>query len=809
MKLRLAIFSAMLLGPLVALPAAEDPAPLAQRLAEVAPRFTEPSDDPAWVMPVGTGDFSAMLRYGNDLEIHLSKTDFFGFDKSNYHKNPTLLSPGHVRLSFGIPREAIRSFKQRLDYQRGSVVFEIVTDDGTVNAEAFGIMGGNTLVIDVSDARKVPAATATYSIWRPETSVTAEAGRIVAREVHDYQWNFRPPPNPEKVAPSDQMFHLGCGTVIAFADAGPATFAAGALTLQKPGIHYRLLISAACTYDGKPEAAASKLLDWALGTDRSALLQEHLDWWARFWQASFVNLRGPDADLLMRLWYSGCYSYASVCSGPVLAKFNGGPGLIEKDNRSWGVGLWWQNTREMIWPMCAANRAGYARALLDFYDREFMYWKKATADKGKLGLRMYEWSGPGKPAQAAQPKTVSTFDPAALETAMANRTMEDVKSGYNARSLAQAAELTQLMFDYAAFTGDSNYLKEIVAPWLKEAALFYLSYLRMGDDGLYHSMVSDAAEHWWKVKDPAIDLSAARYLFWQVLNHGAAFGYEPAFLAAVRERAGKLPPLPVGQWNKKSDTPPGQTKAVASLVLDTHANLYAPFADVYDDQTSHNTENPELYIIYPFNMVDGGSPKAERERAVNTFLKRRCPNHAGWSQCPVQAARLRLADAVDVIVDHAMRHAKYPYGGWNSPAKKLNGSATGATDTPYFDAMGVNLTALQETLLQSHRPTTPENADPLGGGPIQLVPAARRDWSGSFKLLARGGFLVTAEFVTGPMPVRAAIECQRGGLLRLANPFGPCRVQRPGQPAATTEETLIAFDTKPGETVEFVWGRPL
>ena len=327
--------------------------PSAQRLAEVAPRFAQPSDDPACVMPVGAGDLSAMLRYENALEIHLSKTDFFGWDKTAYHKNPTILSPGHARLSFGIPQETLRSFEQRLD-------------------------------------------------------------------------------------------------------------------------------------------------------------------------------------------------------------------------------------------------------------------------------------------------------PAALGKSITNLTMENVKSGYNARSLAQATELTQLMFDYVAFTGDTGYLKTTVAPWLKEAALFYLSYLRPGDDGLYHSMVSDAAEMWWKIKDPAIDLSAARYLFWQVLNHGA-------------------------------------------------------------------------------------------------------------------------------------------------------------TDTPYFDSMGVNMTALQETLLQSHHLTTSEKDDALNGGPIVLVPAARPQWSGRFKLRARGGFLVTAEFETGRRVTQATIECERSGPLRIANPFGECRVAPSGKPAGSTAEPLIVMDTRAGEVIECSW----
>jgi hypothetical protein len=184
---------------------------------------------------------------------------------------------------------------------------------------------------------------------------------------------------------------------------------------------------------------------------------------------------------------------------------------------------------------------------------------------------------------------------------------------------------------------------------------------------------------------------------------------------------------------------------------------------------------------------------------------RQFPDSAGWSQCPVQAARLRLDDAVDVILDHVQRHQKYPYGGWNSPARPLQGSTTGATDTPYFDSAGVNMTALQETLLQSHHLSTPEKTDPLGGGPIVLLPAARKEWSGRFRLRARGGFLVTAEFGTGRRVTHATVECERGGRLRLANPFGECSVKRAGKAVRSASEPLIALDTRAGEVIEFSW----
>ena len=787
---------------------------LGERMSEVAPHFTAPSEDPADVMPVGTGDLSAMLRYGDAYEIHLSKSDFFAVEKQPYHKSPTLHSPGHVQLSFGIPKTAIRRFSERIDTQRGSVVLEIETAEGCVIAETFGLMERNVLVVAVEDKRTTAQVSATFSCWRPEMNASVAENCLTAREVHDYDEGGKPVVQGVHVNPQDRMYKLGVGTVVGFVNASgvlastPETGKSVVLRPAKPGASYWLVIASATSYDGHPETAAKAAFEAMAKGDKGDLLAAHLAWWKRFWQASSLDLYGKDAERLMGLWYTGYYSYASVANATVPPKFNGGPGLVQRDERSWGWGYWWQNTRELIWPMCAANRPGYARDYLDFYDRRFTEGQQGTARQGKLGIRLGEGETPFRPGTLTPPKVASSFDAAALEKASADLTMEKVKSGYNARSMAQSVELTQLMFDYVAYTGDAEYLKRTAAPWLKEAALFYLSALRKGEDGLYHSMVSDAAEMWWKIKDSSVDLAAVRYCFWMVANHGAAFGYEPALLAAVRERIGKLAPLPTGMWKRHRATaaelPPGESPGAWVVdAIDRSADVYAPAGDLYDDRVAHNQENPELYSVFPFAVVDALSPAAEYARAVNTFRARNYPNSAGWSQCPVQAARLRLDDTVDVIMDHVRRHQKYPYGGWNSPAQRLDGSKSGATDTPYFDTVGVNLTALQETLLQSHVPTTAAKTDIFGGGVITLMPAVRKDWAGRFKLLARGGFRVGVEFQRKRTLVKAVVESERGGTLRLANPCGACRVTKDGKTVLTSKDAVIEVATQAGDILVF------
>jgi hypothetical protein len=703
---------------------------------------------------------------------------------------------------------------------RGSVAFAIETAEGKVEGEAFAIMGKNALLVSVSDSRKTRDVHAAFTAWRAGMDVSGKDGVIVGKEIHDYDERGKIPGDPTKVDPRDRMFGLGVATAVCLADErGPIpleTKAEGETGSRRAFVRgnapakYWLVISTETTYDGKPEAAATSLLKSTLATAKPALLKEHLDWWAAFWKPSEIDLYGKDADYLMRLWYVTLYSYAST-SGPAHAptKFNGGPGLVRADERSWGWGYWYQNTRELLWPMYAANQLPFARAYLDFYDRLFMDLRAKTEKEGKIGIRMWEGTEPFKPGAKVPAKAASAFTADALEKAILDTRMEECKSGYNARSIGQVAELVQLMFDYAAYTGDEAYLKQTAGPWFREALLFYLSWLKKGDDGLYHMTPSDAIEMWWKVKDPMTDLCVIRYMLWNAIHHGSEFGFEPALIALARERAEKLAPIPLGQWNrrkvKKEELPPGSPSYYTEILdfIDRASPTYAPAGDVLEDRIVHNQEHPELYIVYPMAIVDAMSPKADYDRAVNTFRARKHPNSAGWSQCPAQAARLRLPDTIDVILDHARRHQRYPYGGWNSPASLLKGSATGATDTPYFDAAGVNMTALQEALMQCHELTADRKTDLMGCGPITVAPAVRSDWAGRFRLRARGGFFVSAWFQRGKKIERLQIHSERGGLVTVSNPFGKCRVVKGGKELLVSTEALVKLPTEKGGVYEF------
>ena len=783
-------------------------------------------------MPVGSGDLSAMVSFDSALQLHLSKSDWLGRPILNLKGVGTAggigkvaaMSPGHVTVGLGgLTPADIRSFDQFMDFGRGSVVVKIGTESGPVELEVFGDMKRKALLIQVRDGRTNRGnASVQLANWREAMKITAQGRQITGEEIHRTTMDGAQAPDAAKVPPADALYNLGLGVCV-----GSAQAHANNGTLEIPAAkagEFEVAVTAAVTRDGKPLVPALSKLDEILSVASQTLRDHQLAWWKAFWERSWVELKGDkDAEYLTRLWLTGAYTYAGIFGGRLPPTFNGSSMLVMKDYSSWVGAYTWQNTRELIWPMGAANHPEYADLYFRTYDRYFSILQEATRNAGKTGIRVLEYvqikddpAGCWQPS--ASPRRPSPFNKEQLDD-RSNLNLENGGPSHTNHIFADGGELVQLMFDHVRYTGDEKFLQEVCVPWLRECTLFYLSYLKPGDDGLWHMTPSNAAESWWKAKDPMTDLCAVRACFEQVVKHGKAFGYEPELVALVQERLSKLAPIPSGKWKERALTPeqvaeykknfPNKriTMPIQFEGIDREAPYFSPAADIGEYPTKNNMENPELYIVFPFGRVGLASVPEDLQRGLNSFKERQCLNAYGWSPDGVQAARLGLPDTAEVILHHALRQQIYPYGGWINCADALPGAVTKVpktaarfiTDTPQLDTVGVNLTAIQEMLMQSHDLATEEKL--LDGGPIRFLPGIRKTWSGSFRLRARGGFLVTCEFENGAVK-RAEIQSERGRKLQVVNPFPNCAIRVNGKPQPAVKDRLIEMPTRAGETIE-------
>ena len=106
--------------------------------------------------------------------------------------------------------------------------------------------------------------------------------------------------------------------------------------------------------------------------------------------------------------------------------------------------------------------------------------------------------------------------------------------------------------------------------------------------------------------------------------------------------------------------------------------------------------------------------------------------------------------------------------------------------------------ALQLALLQSQPP------GPAREPVLRLLPAWPKDWDASFKLLARGAFLVTASARGGRVDT-LEIESLAGSKCRLRNPWGaPRLILRRAGGDEILEGAVVEFPTARGERIRVV-----
>ena len=702
---------------------------------------------PEWVMPVGAGELSAMVSFGtNEWHVNLSKTDYY-LDKKGAGKDCDICSPGHVQLVFdGLKMSDIRDFDQAMDVKRGRVTLSLKTDSGTVEAEIFGDRKTGALVGIVNDLRRDRTAPPrlTYESNHPNRPGSEMTSPAVGRRrlVETFEHEGR------SFATEVARFNDGMFVIV-----------------SKSGSSRESAIAA--VESAIAELKAQTVQELAAARDA---------WWKDYWSKSFINVTGDArAALIERLWYAQLYVWAGVGFGRVPPKFNGGAGLVLGDGRSWGAGVWTQNTRELCWPLGAANHREFMRRFVDFYEScrpqiEAMHAKLLPAVGG---FRMFETIRVSDSGFVCAYTNAASLDvrrpyvPTTAEAAAAwkaARHSKKKRGGNGAAICSSGTEILQQMVDYVRYYGDTSFVP-VVAAWLRSQTELYLALLEKGEDGRWHPVNTLENESWYCPEDCHVDLCAARFCLGMTAKLGRELGFPAELVAAASERLGGLAPLPTAQTFEMDHA------NISSRVTKVTPGdrLYLPFKDPEIGQQKGNLENNELYAVYPFTMGD-------REKSVATFRQGSDmiiygwePVGAGWGWYPVPmwASRLCLPDAADFVYAFAVGNNTWPFGGGRSPAAIMYKGAE-VEDSPYLDSAGVLQAATQELFLQSH--AEEPDAHLLTGGPIRLIPAVPKAWSGSFKLLARGGFEIECAFEKGVV-TKCTARSTRGGAFRYVDPW--------------------------------------
>ena len=711
-------------------------------------QWDTPSKNSSGSMPLGNGDVGINLwvEENGDLVFYISKTDAWS-------ENARLLKLGRVRVKLTpSPFAQGVSFSQRLHLREGMIHVDIGEPPGLtvlgvlVHAlnpyVSITIVGRQPMELTVSleiwrDTERLLVGDERFSAYGLQSSpqpVTVSPDTVLSGQRDRIVWFHR---NESSIWPltlslqgmgewadqaRDPLLHRTFGGVIEGKahiihgpddiEYGPALIsnAPGVLKSREPSKGFMVSVYAHTEQTDTTEqwiANIEQVIADIEAMDSGQRLKAHVDWWQAFWDRSWIYVSGTeDAEVVSRGYALQRFISACAGRGAYPIKFNGSIFTVDSresgknfdaDYRNWGGPYWFQNTRLVYWPMLASgdfdmmqplfrmflDGLPFARARTkayfghggSFFPETMYFWGAYANDN-------YGWDREGKH-------------------------ISHVDNTYIRHYFSGALELLAMMVDYHAFTQDAEWARSHLLPFADTILAFYDEHYSRDEQGKILFKPAQALETWQQAVNPLPPIAGLRVVLDGLLDLPLDPANKEQRMLWQRLR-GELPPLPM------SEVEEGAVLAPAQETL----------ADVA------NSENPELYAVFPYRLYGVGKPDLEIAR--QTFEQRRVKGHNGWRQDDTQAAFLGLtATAREYLSKRfAMKHPGSRFPAFWGPNFDW---------IPDQDHGGNGLMALQTMLMQTD------------GRKILLFPAWPREWDVDFKLHAPFNTVVEGTYRDGEL----------------------------------------------------------
>jgi len=442
--------------------------------------------------------------------------------------------------------------------------------------------------------------------------------------------------------------------------------------------------------------AVDKMIAAAEGIAFGKRLEAHKRWWHEFWKRSWIHAKPTEAKQDDAFVVSRAYAlqrYVSACAGrgryPI--KFNGTiftvatdgmPG--DADYRRWGPGYWWQNTRLPYWPMLASGDFDLMQPLFRMYGKDLMpLFKHRTRrhvdhDGAYIPVCIYFWGDIFSETYGWKP--------------CAQRSDKLQESRWHKWEWVAGLELVFMMLDYYEHTLDETFLRHMVLPTAHEILTFFDQQYKTDQAGKLVMHPAQALETWWDATNPTCEVSGLHAVVDRLLSlrKNLITSEQKAFWTTLKK---KLPALPTREVEGKKIIAPAEKFA-----------------------NRRNSENPELYAVFPFRLYGVGKPNLELARRTYRHRTNKTGGR-GHDQDDFHAADLGLtSEARRLTVKRfgpRYQSGRFPgfwHGGYDWPPDQCHG--------------GGGMIALQRMLMQC----TNEK--------IVLFPAWPKEWDVDFKLHA-------------------------------------------------------------------------
>ncbi|HWE94517.1 MAG TPA: DUF5703 domain-containing protein [Tepidisphaeraceae bacterium] len=424
----------------------------------------------------------------------------------------------------------------------------------------------------------------------------------------------------------------------------------------------------------------------------------HENWWKEFWSRSWINVTGtPDTEKVTQSYSMQRFMTACAGRGAQPIKFNETAFTVghdlpqgaiptaanhDPDYRAWGACFWNQDTRLIYYPLLAA---GDYDLLEPWFD---MYLEALPLEKARTGVYYHH-------AGAYFPETMYFWGlPNLHDFGFKNPTVE-LESPWVRYHIQGTLEIITQILDAYDNTQDPRYAKELV-PFADAIITFYASHWPRDSKGKIHMAPVQSLETYEvDAVNPTPDIAGLKSVIPRLLAL-------PKEVTSSEQRdfwaktLNDLPPIPMGKTARGKLPPNG--------VGDADGRPTILPAEKYG--ATRNSENPELYVAYPYRLYGVGKPDLQLAR--DTYNARRFPMDRGWGQDGTQAAVLGLTnEAQRVVVREFTAYGRQQFRWFWDP-----------------ECGGSGMITLQLMLIQ------------CDGKRILLLPAWPANWTADFKLHA-------------------------------------------------------------------------
>ncbi|TCO18561.1 hypothetical protein EV652_115105 [Kribbella steppae] len=439
---------------------------------------------------------------------------------------------------------------------------------------------------------------------------------------------------------------------------------------------------------------------------------KHLDWWHAFWaKAAPMRITSNDGtgEYVETVRTLQLYTMAASMRSPVPSTHGAVIRMFSsaKDQADWAQDSYWHfNLRMIISTNLGAGIGEFNSPYFRFYLDRADLMKKWTHDhwfnaQGTCVPEFLRYDGTGDGCDNMS------------------------EPGWVKRILSSGPELVNNIWWQYRYTGDRNLLDRAY-PLIRDIAEFHLAALTPGEDGYLHLEHVNALEVQWDTNDPAPDLAAMRVIFPIVADLASARG-DSALAERLRVAVGKLPPFRTVQR--------GGEEVLAWSGTDEEA---------------HNTQNPEMEVLWPWGLFDETS-----ELMQATYRQRVYPQDKDWGMDTTWAARLGQADEVKRLMLKGIQDFQiFP----NGFTVHRTGREPVRQGSFYNEWGGVLTTGLQEALVQSY------------DGIVQVAPAWPSEWDVAGSVEIEGGHRISTEVRDG-VPSLIGIQAGSRESLRVRNPW--------------------------------------